>query len=106
MVEVDFGNTKKNGMSRMDHVVVGKGKKVAVTSTSEVKVLEDIIDLVKGGLHLQKETRLCTIRCKDGKEIVIRAGVKGVLAEVSIFLSAPNSLLFDRSYFCEVFVFR
>ncbi|VDL75051.1 unnamed protein product [Nippostrongylus brasiliensis] len=63
VVEVDFGNTKKNGISRMDHVVIGKGK--------------------KGGLHLQKETRLCTIRCKDGKEFVIRAGVRGVLTEVN-----------------------
>ncbi|EPB74629.1 Pex19 family protein [Ancylostoma ceylanicum] len=63
VVEVDFGNTKKNGISRADHVVVGKGK--------------------KGGLHLQKETRICTIRCKDGKEIVVRAGVRGVLAEVN-----------------------
>nr|CDJ98116.1 Hypothetical protein CBG06893 [Haemonchus contortus] len=46
VVEVDFGSVKKNGTSRMDNVVVGKGK--------------------KGGLHLQKDTRLCTIRCKDG----------------------------------------
>ncbi|KAK5977659.1 hypothetical protein GCK32_013930 [Trichostrongylus colubriformis] len=61
--KVDFGSVKKNGMSRMDNVVVGKGK--------------------KGGLHLQKETRLCTIRCEDGEEIVIRAGVRGVLAEVN-----------------------
>ncbi|VDO30934.1 unnamed protein product [Haemonchus placei] len=63
VVEVDFGSVKKNGTSRMDNVVIGKGK--------------------KGGLHLQKDTRLCTIRCKDGEEIVVRAGVKGVLAEVS-----------------------
>ncbi|XGW16114.1 hypothetical protein V3C99_001507 [Haemonchus contortus] len=63
VVEVDFGSVKKNGTSRMDNVVVGKGK--------------------KGGLHLQKDTRLCTIRCKDGEEIVVRAGVKGVLAEVN-----------------------
>ncbi|RCN37189.1 hypothetical protein ANCCAN_16917 [Ancylostoma caninum] len=38
---------------------------------------------LEGGLHLQKETRICTVRCKDGEEIVVRAGVRGVLAEVN-----------------------
>ncbi|KAJ1350707.1 hypothetical protein KIN20_006572 [Parelaphostrongylus tenuis] len=65
VIKVDFGNTKnkKTGLSRNDHVVVGKGK--------------------KGGLHLQKETRLCVIHCKDGEEVIVRAGVRGVLVEVN-----------------------
>ncbi|KAE9416054.1 hypothetical protein Angca_002312, partial [Angiostrongylus cantonensis] len=63
VVKVDFGNTKKTGLSRNDHVVVGKGK--------------------KGGLHLQKETRICVIHCKDGEEVIVRAGVRGVLVEVN-----------------------
>ncbi|KAK6743572.1 hypothetical protein RB195_010692 [Necator americanus] len=71
VTEVDFANTKKSGLSRADHVVVGKGK--------------------KGGLHLQKNTRLCTIRCENGKEIIVRAGVRGVLAEVNDrLLSNPD----------------
>ncbi|VDM80075.1 unnamed protein product [Strongylus vulgaris] len=50
-------------------------------------------DFSEGGLHLQKETRLCTIRCKDGKELVIRAGVRGVLAEVNDRLAANPDLV-------------
>ncbi|KJH40008.1 hypothetical protein DICVIV_14079, partial [Dictyocaulus viviparus] len=73
VVEVDFGNKKKTGLPRNSHVVVGKGK--------------------KGGLHLQEETRICTIHCADGKKLVIRAGIRGVLVEVNERLISNPDLI-------------
>uniref|UniRef100_A0A8R1HYL2 Uncharacterized protein n=1 Tax=Caenorhabditis japonica TaxID=281687 RepID=A0A8R1HYL2_CAEJA len=61
VTEVDFGNTKKHGADRSTNLVSGKGK--------------------KGALILQTDSKLCTFRCKDGSEHVVRAGVRGSLVE-------------------------
>ncbi|CAI4229123.1 unnamed protein product [Auanema sp. JU1783] len=73
VIAVDFGSHKKHGVDRGLNTVVGKGK--------------------KGGLQLQKETRLCTVRCKNGEEIIVRAGVRGTLAEVNARLKENPDLV-------------
>ncbi|CAB3403485.1 unnamed protein product [Caenorhabditis bovis] len=70
---IDFGSTKKHGADRSEKMVVGKGK--------------------KGGLLLQPDSKLCTIKCKNGEEIVVRAGVCGTLVEINDRLKTQPDLV-------------
>ncbi|EGT56723.1 hypothetical protein CAEBREN_12763 [Caenorhabditis brenneri] len=73
VVEVNFGNTKKHGADRSTNQVSGKGK--------------------KGALVLQTDSKLCTFKCKDGSEHVVRAGVRGTLVEMNDRLKTHPDLI-------------
>ncbi|CAJ0942588.1 unnamed protein product, partial [Mesorhabditis belari] len=73
VMQVDFGVGKKSSIERGGQAVIGKSK--------------------KGALLVQKETKLCIVRCEDGSEIVVRAGVKGTLLEVNDRLKMTPDLI-------------
>ncbi|CAI2348555.1 unnamed protein product [Caenorhabditis sp. 36 PRJEB53466] len=73
VIEVDFGSTKKHGADRSTNKVSGKGK--------------------HGALILQTDSKLCTFKCKDGSEHVVRAGVRGILVEMNERLKTKPDLI-------------
>ncbi|EFP13270.1 hypothetical protein CRE_12143 [Caenorhabditis remanei] len=73
VIEVDFGKTKTHGADRSMNQVSGKGK--------------------KGALILQTDSKLCTFKCKDGSEHVVRAGVRGTLVEMNDRLKTHPDLI-------------
>ena len=72
--QVNFKISEK--LDRTQNQVQGKGK--------------------KGAQHIDENSILCTVRCSDGNEHVIRAGVRGKLVEINERLSQQPSLIVDN----------